>query len=421
MMKDDVLIKVENVSKKFSKNLKKSLYYGLMDVFGGVIGSTKTRALRGDEFWAVKEVSFEVKRGECLGLIGHNGAGKSTLLKMLNGLIKPDAGKITMHGKVGALIELGAGFNPILSGRENIYNNAAVIGFTKKEIDAKFDSIVEFAEIGEFLDMPVQNYSSGMKVRLGFAIAAQMQPDVLIIDEVLAVGDLGFKIKCMNTIQQLLKNTAVIFVSHAMTQVTTVCTKIILMNKGQIEFEGNDIGAGVEKYFLKFESNEQQIISSKNISLIKAKLFSENTSDNEGSLSIDYGDSVELKFDLQVDQSVKNLKFRLGIFNIEYRLVAEVDSEQINFIAKNSNEGVVSVTMKIDHLYLRSGKYSFHLHVSDADKNERILRQSDIVSFVVRHSLTAGADMILPSAWIDNLKNNSSENNTMTNTQINGK
>jgi lipopolysaccharide transport system ATP-binding protein len=188
----EILIKAENVSKKFSKDLKRSLYYGVLDVFSGIKGSDKKRELRKDEFWAVRDVSFEVRRGECLGLIGHNGAGKSTLLKMLNGLIKPDEGKITMHGKVGALIELGAGFNPILTGRENIYNNAAVIGFSKKEIDAKFDEIVAFSEIEEFLDMPVQNYSSGMKVRLGFAIAAQMEPDVLIIDEVLAVGDLGF-------------------------------------------------------------------------------------------------------------------------------------------------------------------------------------------------------------------------------------
>ena len=155
----DVLIIAEQVSKKFSKDLKKSLYFGLQDVFSGVMGSTKKRDLRGDEFWAVKNISFEVKRGECLGLIGHNGAGKSTLLKMLNGLISPDTGSITMYGKIGALIELGAGFNPVLTGRENIYNNAAVIGFSKKEIDAKFDSIVEFSEIGDFLDMPVQNYS----------------------------------------------------------------------------------------------------------------------------------------------------------------------------------------------------------------------------------------------------------------------
>ena len=152
------------------------------------IGSFAPPNLRKDEFWAVRDVSFEVRRGECLGLIGHNGAGKSTLLKMLNSLNRPDSGRITMRGRVGALIELNAGFNPILTGRENIYNQAALLGFSKKETDAKFDAIVDFSEIEEFLDMPVQNYSSGMRVRLGFAVAAQMEPDILLIDEVLAVG-----------------------------------------------------------------------------------------------------------------------------------------------------------------------------------------------------------------------------------------
>ena len=246
---EEVLIKAENVSKKFSKDFKKSLYYGMLDVFGGVIGLTRNRALRGDEFWAVKDISFEVKRGECLGLIGHNGAGKSTLLKMLNGLILPDTGSITMHGKVSALIELGAGFNPILTGRENIYNNAAVIGFSRKEIDDKFNSIVEFSDIGDFLDMPVQNYSSGMKVRLGFAVAAQMQPDVLIIDEVLAVGDLGFILKCFNQIDKILPNTAVIFVSHSMPMISRICNEIILMEKGIAKFQGTNVAEAIDLLF----------------------------------------------------------------------------------------------------------------------------------------------------------------------------
>src|SRR5690554_5072510 len=189
----EVLVKVEGLSKKFCKDLKTSLWYGVKDLVSGVRGSDTERLLRPKEFWAVKDISFELRRGECLGLIGHNGAGKSTLLKILNGLINPDAGKVTIKGRVGALIELGAGFNPILSGREDIYNNGAILGFTKKEIDDKLDAIIDFAEIREFIDMPVQNYSSGMKVRLGFAVAAQMEPDVLIIDEVLAVGDLDRK------------------------------------------------------------------------------------------------------------------------------------------------------------------------------------------------------------------------------------
>ncbi|MDF2452201.1 MAG: transporter [Bacteroidota bacterium] len=394
----EVLIKAEHVSKKFSKDLKKSLYFGLLDVFSGVMGSSKKRELRGDEFWAVKDISFEVKRGECLGLIGHNGAGKSTLLKMLNGLISPDTGNITMYGKVGALIELGAGFNPILTGRENIYNNAAVIGFNKKEIDAKFDSIVEFSEIGDFLDMPVQNYSSGMKVRLGFAIAAQMEPDILIVDEVLAVGDLGFKIKCMNRIQELLKNTAVIFVTHAMTQISNVCTRLILMNKGQVEFSGTEIGEGIEKYFLNFSSSEQKVISSKNVFLKNVDLHSGNSGGGT-ELSINSGDPLTVSFELEVEEEIKNLRFRIGIFNMEYRLLAEVDSDQVRFIAKNRPGGKVRVSVDIENLFLRFGKYTIHLHVTDKDKNAKVLRMSDIAVFTVKPTLSVGADFLMPSKW----------------------
>ncbi|MEM1013338.1 MAG: ATP-binding cassette domain-containing protein, partial [Planctomycetota bacterium] len=162
----DVLIKVDGVGKKFCRDLKRSLWYGVKDLAAEVTGRPGERDnLRRDEFWAVDDVSFEVRRGECLGLIGHNGAGKSTLLKMLNGLIKPDRGSITMRGRIGALIELGAGFNPILTGRENVYVNGSVLGMTKKEIDRKFDAILDFAEIEDFIDAPVQTYSSGMKVR----------------------------------------------------------------------------------------------------------------------------------------------------------------------------------------------------------------------------------------------------------------
>ena len=194
-MAEEVLVKAENLSKKFCKDLKTSLWYGLQDLLPGRHKDREETRLRPKEFWALKDINFELRRGECLGLIGHNGAGKSTLLKILNGLINPDAGQVTMRGRVGALIELGAGFNPILTGRENIYNNGAVLGFTRKEINEKIEAIIDFAEIRDFIDMPVQNYSSGMKVRLGFSVAAQMEPDVLIIDEVLAVGDIGFRHK----------------------------------------------------------------------------------------------------------------------------------------------------------------------------------------------------------------------------------
>ncbi|CAE8669088.1 unnamed protein product [Polarella glacialis] len=247
-MSKEVLVRVENVSKKFCRDLKTSLWYGVKDLTGELLGGRQGQSeLRPKEFWAVKDVSFELRRGECLGLIGRNGAGKSTLLKMLNGLIKPDTGKITMDGRVGALIELGSGFNPILTGRENIYNNGSVLGISKKEIDKVIDEIIAFSEIEKFIDSPVAYYSSGMKVRLGFSVAVHMKPDVLILDEVLAVGDSGFKIKSFNKINEMMKNAAVIFVSHSMPNVAIISNKILLMEYGQMEFHGGKCFHRIDK------------------------------------------------------------------------------------------------------------------------------------------------------------------------------
>lgn len=246
----DVLIRVSGVSKKFCLSLKKSLWYGLKDMGNEMRGHRHGGhgGLRPKEFWAVKDVSFELKRGECLGLIGRNGAGKTTLLKMLNGLIKPDAGRIEMHGRIGALIALGAGFNPILTGRENIYVNASVLGLSKRETDAKLDEIIDFAEIGDFMDTPVQSYSSGMAVRLGFAVASSLNPDILLADEVLAVGDAGFRAKCYRRLSALMKTgVSVIFVSHEIANIQRLCQTCLWLRDGRIA-EYGDMGPVTSQY-----------------------------------------------------------------------------------------------------------------------------------------------------------------------------
>ena len=246
----DTLVRVSGVSKKFCLSLKKSLWYGLCDMGRELTGRRRGEhgGLRTKEFWAVNNVSFELKRGECLGLIGRNGAGKTTLLKMLNGLIKPDAGRIEMRGRVGALIALGAGFNPVLTGRENIYVNGSVLGLTKKEIDAKLKEIIDFAEIGDFIDTPVQNYSSGMAVRLGFAVASSLDPDILLVDEVLAVGDLGFRYKCFQRISALMDRAAVIFVSHDMASVSRLSSRVMLLGSGKVQMLSEDCPAVIQRY-----------------------------------------------------------------------------------------------------------------------------------------------------------------------------
>lgn len=233
MSEPDVILEVDSVAKRFCRDLKRSLWYGVKDIAADSLGRARAvERLRPGEFWALGDVSFSLRRGECLGLVGSNGAGKTTLLRLVSGLIKPDRGEIRRRGRMGALIALGAGFNPVLTGRENIYVNAAILGLTKRETEARLDEIIAFAEIGDALEAPVQSYSSGMTVRLGFAIAAHLEPDLLLIDEVLAVGDLAFREKCLAHVTANLDRMAVVFVSHNNADLCRLCTRALWLEKG---------------------------------------------------------------------------------------------------------------------------------------------------------------------------------------------
>jgi len=248
-MDKDIVIEVNHVCKKFCKNPGKMIQYGFSDIrkklFGLKLSSDK---LREQEFWALDNVSFKVKKGESLGIIGLNGSGKSTLLKLMNGIFMPNKGKISIKGKVGALIAAGVGFHPMLTGRENIYINGVILGMTKKEIDKKFDEIVEFADIGDFLDTQVKNYSSGMYVRLGFSVAIHCEPDILLVDEILSVGDIEFQNKSINKMYEIVKSgKTVIFVSHNISTVLSLTKKAIYLDKGQIKVQGKTSQV-IEKY-----------------------------------------------------------------------------------------------------------------------------------------------------------------------------
>ncbi|MGA7075824.1 MAG: ABC transporter ATP-binding protein, partial [Halobacteriota archaeon] len=236
----DVEVSLSHVSKKYCKSLRRSMGYGIRDICRNTFNmSSHSNLLRKDEFWAVKDVSFDIKQGEALGMIGANGSGKSTILKLINGIFWPDIGKVAVRGKVGALIEVGAGFHPMLTGRENVYLNGAILGMTKAEVDQKFDDIVEFAEIGDFLDTPVKHYSSGMFVKLGFAVAVHCDPDVLLVDEVLAVGDLAFKRKCFKRLKELREeNVTWLIVSHDIGMVQGNTDRVVLLNQGEVKYIG---------------------------------------------------------------------------------------------------------------------------------------------------------------------------------------
>ncbi|PWJ43313.1 ABC transporter ATP-binding protein [Sediminitomix flava] len=366
----EVLVKVEGVSKKFCRSLKKSLWYGVKDIASEIVGKDKTQELRADEFWAVNDVSFELRRGDCLGLIGHNGAGKSTLLKMLNGLIKPDKGTITMKGRIGALIELGAGFNPILTGRENIYNNAAVLGFSKEEVDAKLEDIIEFAEIRDFIDTPVQNYSSGMKVRLGFAVAAQMEPDVLIIDEVLAVGDVGFRLKCISKISELIRRTCVIFVSHSMTQISRVSTGTMLLERGRVKFLG-EISMGIQKYYELF-SNENRL----ELGVGGATIYGSDVA-----VSYSKNMSAELRISIELKLNISNKAYLwLMLWDQELKPVADIYAGQNGICLRDTLESQC-IEVNCPNINLASGKYMLSAIIVDGFG--RVLKRVDNMQAVI--------------------------------------
>lgn len=396
MEEKEVLVKVEGLSKKFCKDLKTSLWYGVKDLVSGLRGNTEDKTLRPKEFWAVKDINFELLRGECLGLIGHNGAGKSTLLKILNGLINPDAGKVTIKGRIGALIELGAGFNPILSGRENIYNNGAILGFTRKEIDDKLEEIIAFAELDEFIDMPVQHYSSGMRVRLGFAVAAQMEPDVLIIDEVLAVGDLGFVLKCFKTIDTILPKTAVIFVSHNMPMVSRICNKIILMDKGLAKFQGNNIGSAIDKYYSRFSENDNNLVFTDNsIKLNKAELIEYDSAQNDVP-KINWGDKLQLVFEWELLEEIEIPDFLVFINDKEQRPVALLDWSSDELY---SNDKKVSFLVKVNDIQLSKGIYSISVLVSKGKMRAPLLRINNLLNFQVIHKENIWPSFLLKSKF----------------------
>lgn len=244
-------ISFRKVGKKFCRNLKRSLFYGFLDVtriFAGV--PPDTARLRKDEFWALSDLSFQVRKGDSLGIIGANGSGKSTMLRLVSGIYTPDQGKVTVNGKVGSLITLGAGFHPHFTGGENIYFNGTLLGLTRSEIRERYADIVKFADIGEFIDAPVSTYSTGMRMRLGFAIAIHTRPDILLVDEILAVGDVNFIKNSYDRIESMVAEQGVtaVVVSHNIGMVQRLCRKTLVLDRGRMVFCG-DTKEAVSKYY----------------------------------------------------------------------------------------------------------------------------------------------------------------------------
>jgi len=307
------ILEVDHVSKVYCRNLQRSMRYGLWDLLGEAVGKQRDRSeLRPGEFLALKDVSFALKEGECLALLGANGAGKSTLLKLINGLIKPDIGVLRRRGRIGAMIELGAGFNPLLSGRENTYVNGALLGLSKSAIDKQFDSIVDFAELESVIDEPVRTYSTGMKMRLGFSVATHMRPNLLLIDEVFAVGDVRFRMKCFDRIFKMREDgISIIVVSHAISQLQRIATRAMVLHQQRSVFDGDFSEAAVvyEQILLQKEKSEPSVKVFHDAKIASIKIVGSG----ENPVRIQTGDDLEVEVEVQCQTPLTNACLRMFI------------------------------------------------------------------------------------------------------------
>jgi lipopolysaccharide transport system ATP-binding protein len=391
---DAPLIRTCQVGKKFCRATRRSALYGVQDIITQLVGIKKDISLRAGEFWAVNNISFELERGDCLGIIGPNGAGKSTLLKMINNIILPDRGSIEINGSIGALIEIGAGFHPLLTGRENIYLGGTILGLSKKEIDARYDDIVAFSGCGEFIDTPVKYYSSGMYARLGFAVAIQNKPDILIIDEVLAVGDMNFRAKCFSEIYKLLDKSAVIFISHNLPDVSRICNRLLVMNKGECAYYGDEVSRGISIY-QSFQSKPVSSVYTNKASFEEIKLMDEYGHEQS---EFNYGSILQLELAIKIDESYPYVDINTLIANQDLLNIMQCSSFFSGYEIVNTG-GTIRIRVNLGRIHLNAGYYTLSVGITSKFHGEALARYSNIRRFrVVSHAL-GYAPIQIPGNW----------------------
>ena len=376
-----IVLEVENVSKKYKLGVlgmttirdelrvwwakKRGLPNPLLKV-----GQEEKQVTDDGTFWALRDINFKVEKGEILGIIGKNGAGKSTLLKLLSQITSPTTGKINIKGRVASLLEVGTGFNGELTGRENVYLNGAILGMTKTEVKTKLDEIILFSGIEHHIDTPVKRYSSGMKVRLGFAVAAHLEPEILIIDEVLAVGDAEFQKKCIGKIQDVAgQGRTVLFVSHNMNAVNRLCTRAILLVNGMVKEEGDtktivDLylkeNFSALKHIVQFESQGQP---GKDIELLNVKVTSTN-----GNLIVEpisVNDSFNINIQYRFNFEIRQPKLIFRILNSKDEVVLFSDIKDSESSDLSFQEGIHNYSIMIEQPLLKPGLYSIAIGITN--------------------------------------------------------
>ena len=368
-MANDVVIRAEGLGKKYliGHQAERERYTALRDVIARSARNFKRSVsdllggranVAGDEveeFWALKDVAFEIKRGEVVGVIGRNGAGKSTLLKILSRITEPTVGRVEIRGRVASLLEVGTGFHPELTGRENIYLNGAILGMSRAEIKRKFDEIVAFAEVEKFLDTPVKRYSSGMYVRLAFAVAAHLEPEILVVDEVLAVGDAEFQKKCLGKMKDVADNgRTVLFVSHNMAAIRNLCSKVAVLKSGRLVDMGNT-GEVIRGYFGRL-GNDTSYVGLKPLGHLRA--FIERVELPQPTCS--FGDTLQINIDLVTsNQCVAALE--IEVHDQRENAIAYVSTApMLNFAFGLQADSRNRLCLELGPLALATGRYSLH-------------------------------------------------------------
>lgn len=370
----DVAIRIEGLSKRYYIGAREERYRTLRDELADAVTAPFRRAaklLRGqatgaaeldEAFWALKDVSLQVQRGEVVGIIGRNGAGKTTLLKILSRITEPTEGFAEIHGRVGSLLEVGTGFHQELTGRENIFLNGAILGMKKAEIERKFDGIVAFAEIEKFIDTPVKHYSSGMYVRLAFAVAAHLEPEILVVDEVLSVGDASFQKKCLGKMGEVARSgRTVLFVSHNMGAITELCERAILLEEGRVKMDGEPgrvvgfyLSEDVEASGVWLRPQPDGVSKSPDITIRSVHILA---GDGEPMPIVPFDEAFEVEIRYEVAQAIRDLVILCGVDNHRRLVWQSWDTDTTELRGRVREPGSYVSTCKVPARLLRPGRY----------------------------------------------------------------
>ncbi len=381
----DIMLEMESVSKKFRKG---QLYDSLRDLIPALTRSLFTRRGRAglgqQEFWALDDVSFQVHRGEALGIIGPNGSGKSTILKILTGIMNPTSGKKSVNGSLSALIEVGAGFHPDLTGRENIFLNGTILGMSRREIRGKLEEIIEFSGLSEFIDTPVKRYSSGMYARLGFSIACHVNPDILVVDEVLSVGDWAFQNRSMEKMQSVVKGGAtVIFVSHNLKAVTSICDQALFLENGKVQTIG-PAHEVADRYIRRVARQaETGVARDQDAYIEKVRLRNES-----GDLSnVRPGEKAFVDVTIAAPRCDKPLAVAIALRDEDYSLFFYVDSDRLRTGTLTLGpEETRTLSFELD-MHLAPGSYFLNVALTRPDLDQLLDHKAPALSFVVHSDI----------------------------------